>query len=327
MIELRARNARNNGEHRTRRERTKGAEKVIIERKLKPGDNLNKISLQYSVSISDLKRANNIVSEQDIYALPFIKIPVSRLRVDLDSAQQNENDSYTGEPVIIERKLKPGDNLNKISLQYSVSVSDLKRANNIVSEQDIYALPSIKIPVSRLRVDLDSEQQNEDDSCTGEPVPEEFADDRPLLGSGNHSDKSVDELFEKTDATIAQVRNNLPVDTVDGAFHFVDASSPDTTFRGLWLVLPLLASGNHSDKSVDELFEKTDATIAQVRSNLPVDTVDGAFHFVDASSPDTTFRGLWLVLFFVIFLFIFVPLLLTFVEEEQTEEHVAKKIS
>lgn len=54
---------------------------------------------------------------------------------------------------------------------------------------------------------------------------------RPLLGSGDSSDKSVEELFEKTDASIAQVRSNLLSDATDGAFHFVDASSPDTTFR------------------------------------------------------------------------------------------------
>lgn len=198
-IELRSRNARNSGDHRIHSDRAKSSEKVIIEKKMKPGDSLNKIALQYSVSVFDLKRANNIVSEQDIYALPYVKIPVSKLRKELDFEH--------------ERGMLRDDN-------------------------------------------------------SGRPTAGELADDRPLLGSGDSSDKSVEELFEKTDASIAQVRSNLPSDAIDGAFHFVDASSPDTTFRGLWFILV-----------------------------------------------------------FVIFIFIFVPLILTFVEEEQTEYHDAKKSS
>lgn len=38
-----------------------------------------------------------------------------------------------------------------------------------------------------------------------------------------------------------------------------------------------------------------------------------------------SFQGLWFILVFVIFIFIFVPLILTFVEEEQTEYHDVKK--
>ncbi|VDO46193.1 unnamed protein product [Brugia timori] len=80
-----------------------------------------------------------------------------------------------------------------------------------------------------------------------------------------------------------------------------------------------------SDKRVEELFEKTDAYVAQIRDNLSVENTDGAVHFVDARSPDTTFKGLWFIVVFVIFIFIFVPLILTFVEEERKTSHVAKK--
>lgn len=59
-------------------------------------------------------------------------------------------------------------------------VFDLKRANNIVSEQDIYALPYVKIPVSKLRKELDFEHERgmlrSDNS--GTPTAGELADDR-----------------------------------------------------------------------------------------------------------------------------------------------------
>ncbi|NXC44035.1 LYSM4 protein, partial [Penelope pileata] len=49
--------------------------------------------------------------------------------------------------VLLERELTEGDNLNKLALQYGCKVADIKRVNNFIREQDLYALKSIKIPV------------------------------------------------------------------------------------------------------------------------------------------------------------------------------------
>ncbi|EFO21713.1 LysM domain-containing protein [Loa loa] len=197
--------------------------------------------------------------------------------VELRSRNANRNNwenkngwdkTMNGNKIIVEKKLRPGDNLNRIAVQYSVSLSDLKRVNNIVSEQDIYAMPFIKIPVSKLQKELDLEHGSSllgNDNCE-EPMAEELTDDRPLLNNNNLSDKSVEELFEKTDAYIAQIRDSLST-------------------------------------------ENTDNTV----------------HFVDARSPDTTFKGLWFIVVFIIFIFIFVPLVLTFLEEERKISHVTKK--
>ncbi|XP_061753507.1 lysM and putative peptidoglycan-binding domain-containing protein 3 [Nerophis ophidion] len=51
--------------------------------------------------------------------------------------------------VYLSRDVKEGDTLNSIALQYHCSVADLKRANNLVTEQDFFALRSVKIPVRR----------------------------------------------------------------------------------------------------------------------------------------------------------------------------------
>ncbi|CAG9529846.1 unnamed protein product [Cercopithifilaria johnstoni] len=196
--------------------------------------------------------------------------------IELRSRNANKNNgegrnrwdkTIIGNKIIVEKKLRPDDNLNKIAVQYSVSLSDLKRANNIVSEQDIYAMPFIKIPVSKLRKELDLEHGSN------------------LLGNDNHSEPTAEELDDDR---------------------------------------PLLSNNDLSDKSVEELFEKTDAYIAQIRDNLSTENTDDTVHFVDARSPDTTFKGLWFIVVFVIFIFIFVPLILTFVEERKTS-HVAKK--
>jgi hypothetical protein len=63
-----------------------------------------------------------------------------------------------------------------------------------------------------------------------------------------------------------------------------------------------------------DLFEKADATVAAVRENLPSPSLEGgAFHFVDATAPDNTQRGIWLLVMLVVFMFVVIPLLLTLV--------------
>lgn len=54
--------------------------------------------------------------------------------------------------VYLVKDIKDGDTLNSISLQYFCSVADIKRANNLLTEQDFFALRSIKIPVKKFSV-------------------------------------------------------------------------------------------------------------------------------------------------------------------------------
>ncbi|XP_054417872.1 lysM and putative peptidoglycan-binding domain-containing protein 4 [Pteronotus mesoamericanus] len=52
-----------------------------------------------------------------------------------------------GAVVLLQRELAREDSLNKLALQYGCKVADIKKANNFILEQDMYALKSIKIPV------------------------------------------------------------------------------------------------------------------------------------------------------------------------------------
>ncbi|XP_039933675.1 lysM and putative peptidoglycan-binding domain-containing protein 4 [Hirundo rustica] len=52
-----------------------------------------------------------------------------------------------GDVVLLEKELTEEDSLNKLALQYGCKVADIKRVNNFIREQDLYALKSIKIPV------------------------------------------------------------------------------------------------------------------------------------------------------------------------------------
>ncbi|KAM9061651.1 lysM and putative peptidoglycan-binding domain-containing protein 4 isoform X2 [Sarcophilus harrisii] len=61
--------------------------------------------------------------------------------------QKNAGRERVGDVVLLERELTEDDNLNKLALQYGCKVADIKKVNNFIREQDLYALKSIKIPV------------------------------------------------------------------------------------------------------------------------------------------------------------------------------------
>lgn len=178
----------------------------------------------------------------------------------------NMSGNYSNNIVWIEKKIKQEDSINKIALQYNVPVTDIKRFNNIVNDQEIYALKSIRIPVSELKRDI-------------------------LLKKMNRENINLSDEFENYDNENA----------------------------------PLINNDSEKEPSVEDIFVKTDTVVAQVRDALPDNEVNiGTYHFVDAKSPNNT-NGIWMIIFAVIIIFVIVPLLLTFIEEENHLEHSSGK--
>ncbi|CAI2319574.1 unnamed protein product [Caenorhabditis sp. 36 PRJEB53466] len=157
------------------------------------------------------------------------------------SSEGFQNDAPTYKDiVIIERQVKNGDTLNKLAIKYQVNVAEIKRVNNMVSEQDFLAFSKVKIPVSRMRMALGvqtvsshDEDENEDDVLID-------IDDRSALLRENREsrDPSVEDIFHKTDNNIAQVRDALPEDgPATGGFHFVTARAPTSPNISVWMVI------------------------------------------------------------------------------------------
>ncbi len=92
---------------------------------IKKGENLNLIAKKYGVSVSNIKRWNKITNPNKIYAGQKIKI-------------------YTNKATWVTYTVRRGDNLSKIAKKYGVSVSDLKRWNNLKSTK-IYVGQKLKI--------------------------------------------------------------------------------------------------------------------------------------------------------------------------------------
>ncbi|KAI6222748.1 LysM and putative peptidoglycan-binding domain-containing protein 3 [Aphelenchoides besseyi] len=182
------------------------------------------------------------------------------------------------EKVYIEHVVQATDSLYKIGLQYSVPVSEIKRVNNIGSEQEIHAVKHLRIPVTRLR----QHYLNEKNATNGANAP-------ALIDVTSHSSTPAIGISDKL---------NLLGDSSD-------EDSSDASAKS----------------AIDAIFDKTDATVAQCRNQLPSPTLEGgAFHFVDASAPDSAAKGTWMLIFGVILMFVVVPLVLTMLEEHNEAE-------
>ncbi|NWU45796.1 LYSM4 protein, partial [Hylia prasina] len=75
------------------------------------------------------------------------ELNVMELRPRGKEQQRGSSRARLGDVVLLERELTQEDSLNKLALQYGCKVADIKRVNNFIREQDLYALKSIKIPV------------------------------------------------------------------------------------------------------------------------------------------------------------------------------------
>ena len=95
---------------------------------VKRGDSLSKISAKYNITISALKRFNNL-SKSTVYVGQKIKLPGG---VKVASSKPSVH--------IVKR----GDTLSEIAEKYSIRVSDLKRLNNL-SKNTVYVGQKIKL--------------------------------------------------------------------------------------------------------------------------------------------------------------------------------------
>lgn len=111
---------------------------------------------------------------------------------------------------LLEREVLDGDNLNKLALRYGCKVADIKQVNNLMQEQDLFALKSIKIPVQKhsflteMYTDLSNPQEEMPHSSTTLMKPQDRARAQPHLQEVTDFLMEVDHNIEK----LIQTTNN-----------------------------------------------------------------------------------------------------------------------
>ncbi|KAJ8285557.1 hypothetical protein GJAV_G00028210 [Gymnothorax javanicus] len=108
------------------------------------------------------------------------------------------------------RDIKEGDTLNSISLQYFCSVADLKRANNLLSEQDFFALRSLKIPVKRFSMLTESQCPTSHQPGSAQLLPPAGAATESPPTSSTSTDSAGSFLQEKDRDIQLLVRSGAP---------------------------------------------------------------------------------------------------------------------
>ncbi|XP_034392023.1 lysM and putative peptidoglycan-binding domain-containing protein 4 [Cyclopterus lumpus] len=120
---------------------------------------------------------------------------------------------------LLEREVLDGDNLNKLALQYGCKVADIKRVNNLMQEQDLFALKSIKIPVQKhsflteMYTDLSDPQEEMPHSSTTLMKPQDRARAQPHLQEVTDFLMEVDQNIEK----LIQTTNDQDDDFLDNS--------------------------------------------------------------------------------------------------------------
>ncbi|KAM7396681.1 hypothetical protein PAMP_019705 [Pampus punctatissimus] len=134
---------------------------------------------------------------------------------------------------LLEREVLGGDSLNKLALQYGCKVADIKRVNNLIQEQDLFALKSIKIPVQKHSLltetysDLNDPQKEMPHSYTTPMEPQDRARAQPHLHEVTDFLIEVDNDIEK----LIQTTNDHDKDFMD------DSERPQRFgFRGQRLI-------------------------------------------------------------------------------------------
>ncbi|KAM6961452.1 lysM and putative peptidoglycan-binding domain-containing protein 4 [Aplochiton taeniatus] len=142
---------------------------------------------------------------------------------------------------LLEIEVFDGDSLNKLALQYGCKVADLKRVNNLIQEQDLFALKSIKIPVTRhsflteTNTNLRTPQQGMPNSSTPSSQPQEETGSgaRPQVKEYTDFLKEVDHDIEKLIQT-SDAREEVFADNPEGSHRFSSRSQRLTGYGADW---------------------------------------------------------------------------------------------
>lgn len=120
-----------------------------------------------------------------------------------EKIRRNTSRDRLDDIVFVTKEIQEGDTLNAVALQYSCSVADIKRANNFISEQDFFALRSIKIPVKKFSFLREAHSKH---SSRSGPALLSFEHQENVPASDSSSpQKSAGNFLQEVDRDIEQI--------------------------------------------------------------------------------------------------------------------------
>ncbi|KAM5300288.1 lysM and putative peptidoglycan-binding domain-containing protein 3 [Ctenodactylus gundi] len=109
--------------------------------------------------------------------------------------------------ILLTRDIQEGDTLNAVALQYCCTVADIKRVNNLISDQDFFALRSIKIPVKKFSL-LTETLYPPKGRQASRALSIQYAPEQQEILPGNdslHASESAGSFLKEVDRDIEQI--------------------------------------------------------------------------------------------------------------------------
>ncbi|XP_013379802.1 lysM and putative peptidoglycan-binding domain-containing protein 3 [Lingula anatina] len=120
MSQLRVRGAKSKDYHSLKAEND---QPDYLEKEVSEGDTLQSLALQFGCPVAEIKRINNLIRDQDFYALKRIKVPIKRFGL-LTELVEHENKNSKG------KKLTLGSVVNRNSRSVIEEVEEEQELNN-----------------------------------------------------------------------------------------------------------------------------------------------------------------------------------------------------
>ncbi|XP_053160026.1 lysM and putative peptidoglycan-binding domain-containing protein 3 [Hemicordylus capensis] len=155
------------------------------------------VSHVYSFGNGISSDSDALEEETEVYELR----PRGREKIRRSTSRERMDDT-----VFITKDIQEGDTLNAISLQYCCSVADIKRVNNLITDQDFFALRSIKIPVKKFSLLTESQcfpKSRQISRSASTVYSEEYPD--PSLPPESFSTETVGNFLKEVDRDIEQI--------------------------------------------------------------------------------------------------------------------------
>ncbi|XP_071795341.1 lysM and putative peptidoglycan-binding domain-containing protein 3-like [Asterias amurensis] len=159
---------------------------------------------------------NSDLAEDELNSVPssedFIEMSELRPRAGkVKNKKKNVDQRKEAEPIFIEREIESGDSLQIFSLQYGCPVSELKRCNNLMNDQDFFALRRIKIPVKQHGLLTETEEERrrrpnatQEAKSTGNNLTNGF-----LSGDDDFESDDEEDQFVRTISIRDSMRDNI----------------------------------------------------------------------------------------------------------------------
>ncbi|XP_069481138.1 lysM and putative peptidoglycan-binding domain-containing protein 4 [Ambystoma mexicanum] len=224
---------------------------------------------------------------------------VMELRARGKEQQRQNNKERLGDVVLLERQITEEDNLNKLALQYGCKVADIKRVNNFIREQDIYALKSIKIPVKPNGILTDGRGElrplQPPVSSSGLtlvelPEIEDTSSRGDLTSYFKEIDQNIEAAVQSTEQSPASFSSDLATGFSSGSSPQKSSNSgADCGIRWWNAVLFMLLIGIVLPVFYIVYFKTQEGSGAKETSNLPKAS---SAHNMGSTSENITFSGL-----------------------------------